>query len=68
MKIYKEAMLKIPSKMMDAFIRWRIRGIRNTEKQHLGIILNHQRIYKRIKADREELEGLLKKEGNEKHI
>ncbi len=60
--------MNILSGIADAVIRWRIRSIRNTEKQHLGYILNHQRIYKKLKADREELEGLLKKEGNEKHI
>ncbi len=60
--------MKILSRISDAFIKWRIKALRNTERQHLGYISNHQRIYKRAKADREELEGLLKKEGNEKHI
>ena len=54
--------MKILSRMSDAFIRWRIKSLRNTEKQHLGYISNHQRIYKRAKAEREKLEGFLEKE------
>lgn len=62
MKICKEAMLKILPRMAEAFIRWRIKNLRNTERRHLGYISNHQRIYKRAKADRKELEDFLKKE------